>query len=214
MDASTGERILPDVVTDDIIKGTPTLDPDGFPLGYPGARDNYIRVIAFDRPGQAEVLWKLHAEEIGPTLWNDDWDSSPIIIDDYMIVGSESSRFWVIKLNRTTDAAGLVQVAPEITFSTEAWDQEVLNANGDNKASVESSVAVYEDIVYFGPTAGLILGYDLSTLDEGATPERVFRFFTGGDNDASVVTDDEGIARKTTSLNSSNKCAHRLPSSA
>src|SRR3546814_2425744 len=75
-----------------------------------------------------------------------------------MIVGSESSRFWVIKLNRTTDAAGLVQVAPEITFSTEAWDQEVLNANGDNKASVESSVAVYEDIVYFGTTAGLILG--------------------------------------------------------
>src|SRR3546814_5750397 len=106
MDASTGERILPDVVTDDIIKGTPTIDPDGFPLVYSGSRDNYIRVIAFDRPGQAEVLWKLHAEEIGPTLWNDDWDSSPIIIDDYMIVGSESSRFWVIKLNRTTDAAG------------------------------------------------------------------------------------------------------------
>src|SRR3546814_20831147 len=89
-----------------------------------------------------------------------------------MIVGSESSRFWVIKLNRTTDAAGLVQVAPEITFSTEAWDQEVLTANGDNKASVESSVAVYEDIVYFGTTAGLIIGYDLRTLDEGRTPER------------------------------------------
>src|SRR3546814_773453 len=193
MDAATVDRLPPDVVTDDINKVTPTIDPDGFPLVYSGSRDNYIRVIAFDRPGQAEVLWKLHAEEIGPTLWNDDWDSSPIIIDDYMIVGSESSRFWVIKLNRTTDAAGLVQVAPEITFSTEAWDQEVLNANGDNKASVESSVAVYEDIVYFGTTAGLILGYDLSTLDEGGTPERVFRFFTGGDNDASVVIDDEGM---------------------
>src|SRR3546814_15403940 len=70
MDASTGERILPDVVTDDIIKGTPTIDPDGFPLVYSGSRDNYIRVIAFDRPGQAEVPWKLHAEEIGPTLGN------------------------------------------------------------------------------------------------------------------------------------------------
>src|SRR3546814_12748773 len=42
MDASTGERILPDVVTDDIIKGPPTIDPDGFPPVYSGSRDNYI----------------------------------------------------------------------------------------------------------------------------------------------------------------------------
>lgn len=193
MDAATGERIVPDVVTDDIIKGTPTIDPDGYPLVYSGSRDNYMRVIAFDRAGQAEVLWKLHADAVQPVLWNDDWDSSPVIVGDYMVVGSESSRFWVIKLNRSTDAAGLVQVAPQVVFTTEAWDQEVLAANGDNKASVESSVAIYEDTAYFGTTAGLILGYDLSTVSEGGTPERVFRFFTGGDNDASVVVDEEGM---------------------
>src|SRR3546814_17659147 len=105
-----------------------------------------------------------------------------------MIVGSESSRFWVIKLNRTTDAAGLVQVAPEITFSTEAWDQEVLNANGDNKAPVASSVAVYEDIVYFCTTAGLILGSDLGSPREGGTPDRVSRSSTGGDHHAPSLT--------------------------
>jgi len=193
MDADSGERILPDVVTDDIVKGTPTIDPDGYPLVYSGSRDNFLRVIAFDRPGQAEVLWQLHSEQVQPVLWNDDWDSSPVIVGDYMVVGSESSRFWVIKLNRSTDAAGLVQVAPEIAFTTEAWDQEVLAANGDDRASVESSVAIYEDVAYFGTTAGLILGYDLSGLDEGRSPEQVFRFFTGGDNDASVVVDDEGM---------------------
>jgi outer membrane protein assembly factor BamB len=193
MDTATGQRIVPDVVTDDIIKGTPTIDPDGYPLAYSGSRDNYIRVIAFDRPGQAEVLWQLHAEAVGPVLWNDDWDSSPLILDDYMIVGSESSRFWVVKLNRRTDDAGLVQVAPEVVFTTEAWDQDVLSANGDNKASVESSVAMYQDTVYFGTTAGLILGYDLSPLREGGAPTKVFRFYTGGDNDASVVVDDEGM---------------------
>jgi outer membrane protein assembly factor BamB len=69
----------------------------------------------------------------------------------------------------------------------------VLAANGDNKASVESSVAIYQDTAYFGTTAGLVLGYDLSTLGEGGTPEKVFRFFTGGDNDASVVVDEEGM---------------------
>src|SRR3546814_11106277 len=96
-----------------------------------------------------------------------------------MIVGSESSRFWVIKLNRPTDAAGLVQVAPEITFSTAAWDQAVLNANGDNKASVESSVAVYKDSVYFGTTAGLTLRYDLGSLGMAGRPQRVLRFAPG-----------------------------------
>jgi outer membrane protein assembly factor BamB len=193
MDADTGERILPDVETGDIIKGTPTVDPEGYPLVYSGSRDDLLRVIAFDRPGAAEVLWTLDSESVGPVLWNDDWDSSPIVVGDYLVVGSESSRFWVIELNRTTDAAGLVQVDPQVVFSTAAWDQEVLAVNGDETASVESSVAIYEDTAYFGTSAGLILGYDLSTVSEGGTPTQVFRFFTGGDNDASVVVDDEGF---------------------
>lgn len=193
MDAATGERILPDIETGDIIKGTPTIDPDGSPLVYSGSRDDLLRVIAFDRPGAAEVLWTLDADAVQPTLWNDDWDSSPIVVGDHMIVGSESSRFWVIKLNKSFDDAGLVQVAPEVVFTTEAWDQEALAANGDQVASVESSVSLHGDTAYFGTSAGLIWGYDLSGLDDGRTPTREFRFFTGGDNDASVVIDDEGM---------------------
>lgn len=193
MDAATGERILPDVPTGDIIKGTPTIDPDGFPLVYSGSRDDLLRIIAFDRPDQAEVLWTLDSESVGPVLWNDDWDASPIILGDYLVEGSESSRFWVIKLNRTTDDAGLVQVDPEVVFTTEAWDDEVLSVNGDQTASVESSTAVYEDTAYFGTSAGLIWGYDLSGLRSGEPPEQEFRFFTGGDNDASIVVDDEGM---------------------
>ena len=42
MDAATGQRLLPDVETDDIIKGTPTVDPDGFPLVYSGSRDDLL----------------------------------------------------------------------------------------------------------------------------------------------------------------------------
>jgi outer membrane protein assembly factor BamB len=193
MDALTGERILPDVATDDIIKGTPTLDPDGYPLVYTGSRDNYLRIIATDRPGQAEVLWKLHSESVKPVRWNDDWDSTPIILGDYMVEGSESSRFWVIKLNRSTDANGLVQVDPKVVFTTEAWDAEALAANGDEVASVESSVAVYNNTVYFATSAGLVLGYDLTDLDKGVTPKKVFRFFSGNDADASVIVDDEGF---------------------
>lgn len=193
MDADTGERILPDVVTGDIIKGTPTIDPDGYPLVYSGSRDNFLRVVALDRTGTSEVLWKLDSESTCPCLWNDDWDSSPIILGDYMVVGSESSRFWVIKLNRSYDAAGLVQVAPEVVFSDQVWDQEVLAANGDQHASIESSVTIVGDMAYFGTSAGLIWGYDLSGLEEGRTPTREFRFYTSGDNDPSIVADEEGM---------------------
>ncbi|MCU1497301.1 MAG: hypothetical protein JWM47_1254 [Acidimicrobiales bacterium] len=192
MDALTGERILPDVVTGDIIKGTPTIDPDGMPLVYSGSRDNLLRVIATDRPGEAKVLWTLDSESVKPTLWNDDWDSSPLILGDYMVEGSESSRFWVIKLNRRIDAAGLVQVDPKVVFTTEAWDQEAIAANGDEDASVESSVAVYKDTVYFATSAGLVLGYDVSKVPAGGPAKRVFRFFSGNDADASVVVDKDG----------------------
>ena len=189
-----GERILPDVETGDIIKGTPTIDPEGFPLVYSGSRDDLLRVIAFDRPGQAEVLWTLDSESVAPNLWNDDWDSSPIILGDYMIVGSESSRFWVIKLNRSYDAAGQVQVDPEVVFTDAGvGSRRCSAANGDEHASVESSVAVYENTAYFGTSAGLIWGYDISGLDEGKQPDAVFRFYTAGDNDPTPIVDDEGM---------------------
>lgn len=193
MDAVTGERILPDVETGDIIKGTPTIDPDGFPLVYSGSRDDLLRIIAVDRPGQAEVLWTQDSEQFAPNLWNDDWDSSPIILGDYMVEGSESSRFWVIKLNRSYDAAGLVQVAPEVVFTTPVWDDEVLAANGDQHASVESSIAVHGDTAYFGTSAGLIWGYDLSPLRKGLDPTPAFRFYTAGDNDPTPVVDEDGM---------------------
>ena len=69
----------------------------------------------------------------------------------------------------------------------------MLAANGDEHASVESSVAVYENTAYFGTSAGLIWGYDISGLDEGKQPNPVFRFYTAGDNDATPIVDDEGM---------------------
>jgi outer membrane protein assembly factor BamB len=157
------------------------------------------------------VLWQLDANAVLPVKWNDDWDSSPIVIGDHMVVGSESSRFWVVKLNRTYDAAGLVQVAPEVVFTTEAWDEQVIADNsGDQHASVESSVTILDDVAYFGTSAGLVLGYDLGGIDEGVTPQRVFRFYTAGDNDASIVADDEGMLYAASQFDRDHPRAHEV----
>lgn len=192
MDGLTGEDILPSVPTGDLIKGTGTVDPDGHPLLYIGSRDDYLRVVAFDRAGEPEVLWKLHAYDHEPTLWNNDWDSSPIVIGDHLLVGGENSRWYVIELNRGYGPDGLVTVDPEVVFTAPSWDDELLAALPDRTVSVESSLTVVGDTVYFGNSGGLVQGWDLGGVRDGSDPERVFRFWTGDDTDATVVADDDG----------------------
>jgi hypothetical protein len=191
LDPETGQEAYPAYATGDIIKGSITIDPDGYPLMYTGSRDDYFHVVAIDRP-EPEALWKLHAYDHQPTKWNNDWDGNALIIDDYLFEGGENSRFYIVKLNRGYDADGMVTVDPQVVFTTEAWDEQLLRDVGDNNVSVESSVTITGDVVYFANSGGLVQGYDLTGLAEGATPERVFRFWTGDDTDATVVADEEG----------------------
>lgn len=192
LDPATGERALDPYVTGDIVKGTVTVDPDGYPLLYTGSRDNFFHVVALDRD-RPTALWKLSANAVEPTLWNNDWDSSALVIDDHLIVGGENGRFFVVKLDRGYDADGRVTVDPEIVFSTESWDRELLDDLGDVEVSVENSVAMWGDIVYFTNSGGLVQGWDIGGLETGAEPTRVFRFWTGDDTDASIVIDAEGM---------------------
>ncbi len=191
-DPSSGEVVYPGFRTGDIIKGSISVDPDGYPLVYTGSRDNFFHVVSIDRD-QPEELWRLSAADEDPTLWNNDWDSSALVVDDHLLVGGENSRFYIVKLNRGYDADGLVTVDPVIVFSTEGWDSELLAALGDRQVSIENSVAVSGDTVYFTNSGGLVQGWNIAGLDLGRTPERVFRYWTGDDTDASIVIDDEGM---------------------
>lgn len=195
VDAATGQRILPDFPTGDIIKGSVTVDPDGFPLVYTGSRDNYLHVVAFDRPQPTE-LWNLSAEAVSPTLWNDDWDGSPLVIGDYLFEGGENSQFHIVKLNRSYGPDGLVQVNPELVFNTPGWDDELLAALAGQSlpraVSIENSVAISGNTVYFSNSGGLVQGWDLSGLEAGQAPNRTFRFWAGDDTDASIVVDEDG----------------------
>jgi hypothetical protein len=192
LDWETGADILPPHPTGDIIKGSVTVDPDGFPLVYSGSRDNEYHVIATDRPQPTE-LWSLSATAVSPTLWNDDWDGSALVIDDYLIEGGENSQFHIVKLNRSYDANGLVQVDPQLVFNTPGWDQQLLNDLGDRAVSIENSVAVHDGVAYFTNGGGLVQGWDISGLAEGVAPTQVFRFWTGDDTDATIVIDEEGF---------------------
>ena len=194
VDAATGQDILPPFPTGDIIKGSVTVDPDGYPLVYFGSRDNYFRVVAIDRP-QATELYKLSASAVSPVLWNDDWDGSGLVLNDYLFEGGENSQLHIVKLNRATGADGLVQVAPQLVFHAPGWDAQLLHDVGDTEVSIENSVAISGNTLYFANSGGLVQGWDIAGMinGTGTAPTRTFRFWTGDDTDASVVVDEAGM---------------------
>jgi outer membrane protein assembly factor BamB len=196
LDGANGSEILPPFPVGDIIKGSVTVDPDGFPLVYTGSRDNFFRVLAVDRPGAAEELWRLSATDVSPTLWNNDWDGSALVLGDHLIEGGENSQLHVVKLNRAYGSDGRVTVDPQLVFHTPGWDDQVIQDLAGNRAkemSIENSVAVWGNTVYFANSGGLVSGWDLGPLASGGEPVQTFRFWTGDDTDASIVVDGLGF---------------------
>jgi hypothetical protein len=202
IDGATGQRLLPDFKTGDIIKGSVTVDPDGYPLLYTGSRDNYYRVIAMDRDQPTE-LFKISAYDV-QKVWNDDWDGSGLVIDDYLFEGGENSWFYIYRLNRGYDAAGKVTVNPQLVFRTPGWDDQEFKDLGDKEVSIENSVAISGNTVYFSNSGGLVQGWDISGLEDGKEPTRVFRFWAGEDMDASLVIDADGFIYAGTELERHN----------
>ena len=191
LDSETGQPLLPEFQTGDIIKGSVTIDPDGYPIVYTGSRDNFYRLIAFDGSEPRE-LWRLDAEATGQRKWNNDWDGAGLVLEDYLFVGGENSRIHVVKLNRGYDEEGFVTADPELIFSEPGWDDELIAQVGEN-VSIENSVAISGDTLYFANSGGLVQGWDISPLREGADPTRIFRYWVGDDVDASIVVDEEGM---------------------
>ena len=191
VDGATGLDVVPPFETGDIIKGSVTVDPDGYPLIYTGSRDNKLRILAFDRSVFTE-LWSLDAYAVEPTKWNDDWDGSPLVLKDWLFEGGENSQIHAVKLNRTVGADGLVTVAPELVWHAPGWDDQELHDYG-NEVSIENSVAVSGNTLYFANSGGLVQGWDIGPLLTGAgEPQRVFRFWTGSDTDGTITVDENG----------------------
>ena len=198
LDARTGDKLLADYDIGDIVKGSVTRDPDGMPLLYTGSRADF-HVLALDRAGaQPESLFTLTAGDVEPVKWNDDWDGSSLVIDDYLFEGGENGQFHILKLNRKMGPDAKVTVDPKIVFHAPGWDDrqlEDLSGSGSrvNDVSIENSVAISGNTVYFSNSGGLLQGWDITGLKDGRMPTRTFRYWTGDDTDASVVIDAKGF---------------------
>lgn len=194
VNAATGQPTRNPFPTGDIIKGSVTIDPDGFPLLYFGSRDNKYRILALDR-GEAVELFNLDAYKVRRRLWNDDWDSNGSIVDDRLFVGGENSWFYVVKLNRKLDADGRVLVKPEIEVLMPGWTEEMLQMlhpeKRDTMVSIESSPVVFGHRAYWTNSGGMVVGIDWTRVKDKQA-EIVFTFWAGDDADATPVIDEKG----------------------
>ncbi|MCB1247132.1 MAG: PQQ-binding-like beta-propeller repeat protein, partial [Acidimicrobiia bacterium] len=161
---------------------------DGYPLLYSGSRDPRFRILALDGD-EVRELWSLHAKSV-EGMWNDDWDSNPVIVDDILYEGGENSWWFAIKLNRGYDAEGKVTVAPEVVFQMPAWTDELYDLLG-RQHSVENSTVVIGQKAYFATSAGRVVGVDVSDIENG-NAEVFFDFWMGDDTDSTIVADPEG----------------------
>lgn len=189
VNAADGTDLRPPFRTGDIIKGSVTLDPDGYPLIYFGSRDNKLRIVALDRETPTE-MWSLDANEVSG-VWNNDWDGNPVIVDDIMYEGGENGWFFAYQLNRSYGTDGLVTVDPQRLVAMPGYDDLLIQRSGRN-VSIESSVAVFDQRVYFANSGGRVVGLDVSDIRNGNAPI-VFDYWAGGDIDATPVVDADGF---------------------
>ena len=209
LNAATGERTRSDFGMGDIIKGSVTLDPDGFPLLYTGSRDPRFRILALDGDEPREV-WSLHATSV-EGMWNDDWDSNPVVIDDMLYEGGENSWWFAVKLNRGFDANGMVTVDPKVVCEIPGWTAELQETFG-RQHSVEGSTVVFGQTAFFATSAGRVVGVDVSDAEANGCPI-VFDFWNGDDTDATMSIDAEGylyVVSHGDTAKSSNTAARRV----
>lgn len=187
IDAATGEPTRQQFRTADINKGSVTMDPDGYPIIYFGSRDDKLRAVALDR-NEPELLWSFTTPP--GSIWNNDWDGNPSVIDDILFEGGENGIFYAWKLNRAYDDAGLVSIDPELLVEVPGYDDDLVSRVGRN-VSIENSVAIFEGTLYFANSGGRVVGLDINNIENGEAPI-VFDYWMGEDVDASIVIDSEG----------------------
>ena len=167
------------------IKGTPALDPRGYPIIYVGQTDNngkdifgmYIYSLI-----DGSLIYKYDGSEDGAyrSNWNA-FDSSPIVNGetDTLIWPCENGIIYTFDLN-TVYSGGTVTVSPVVSGYKYIFEDNIGSHMG-----VESSIAVYGNYGYFVDNTMNLCCLDLNTFI------MVWTKVLGDDSDITPVIDEE-----------------------
>ena len=167
------------------IKGTPALDPRGYPIIYVGQTDNnggnifgmYVYSLL-----DGSLLYSYDGSDDGAyrSNWNA-FDSSPIVNGetDTLIWPCENGIIYTFDLH-TSYVGGTVTVSPVVTGYKYIFEDNVGSHMG-----VESSIAVYGNYGYFMDNTMNLCCLDLNTF------KMVWTRVLGDDSDITPVVNEE-----------------------
>lgn len=147
------------------IKGTPAVDPRGWPVLYVGQGDtnknaNGIGFRVYNLIDQSLLHFQNGAD---PNSYRASWgacDSSPIFDGqtDTLIYPMENGMVYTAKMNTVFDRqTGKLTISPEFTNFRYKMPNQALQG-------IESSMAIYDHVGYFSDNSGVLHALDLNTL--------------------------------------------------
>lgn len=148
------------------IKGTPAVDPRGWPLLYVGQGDyerggqraGGIRIYSLI-DGQLLLLKEGQDSKSYRTRWGN-CDSSPIVdaASDTLIFPSENGMVYTYRLNSAFDVgAGKITIEPDLILYK-------YRTPGMVQQGIESSMALYGNLGWFTDNSGQLTCLDLNTM--------------------------------------------------
>jgi len=159
----TGEQTRAPINIKNTIKGSPAVDPRGFPLLYVGQGINESGQIGYRIFSLIDnkLLYFLRGNDsFAYRSWGA-FDGAPLINKDTdtMIIGGENGLLYRIKLNTDfKQDEKNISVSPEVSKYRYKID-------GSHYQGIENSVAAYKNLVYFADNSGSIQAVDINRLE-------------------------------------------------
>lgn len=179
LDFDTGLKTREPIDTHNVIKGTPSLDPRGYPLLYVGQGLNTTGKMGYRIYNliTGELLYFIDGyDELAFRNWGA-FDGSPLVNaeSDTLILGGENGLLYILNLNTSFDINNkTISIEPEILkYRYKSADSSELG--------IENSIVAYKNLIYFADNTGIIQCVDLNTL------QPIWSFFNTDDTDATLT---------------------------
>jgi len=187
LDLETGKPTRPHVTIGFPIKGSPFVDPRGYPLLYSGMGINELasgqttpwKYRIFSLIDQKEIFSLPGKDPVTTRTWGA-FDSTGLVHaeTDTLFQCGENGILYKIKLNTQFDPdKGEISINPE----TVKYKYQNLYTT---RLGIEVSPAIYRDLIYFADNGGMLQCVDINTL------KPKWAFNVGDDTDSTPVIEE------------------------
>jgi len=188
-DLDDGTKTRDPIYVGATIKGTPCVDPRGYPLLYVGQGDDNgaeeigIGFRIFSLINSTQLYFQ---DGMDSRAFRTNWgacDSSPIVnaASDTLIYPNENGMIYTVKLNTVFDrTTGLLSINPENVAY-----RYLIDGISGSSIGIESSISVYDHYGYCADNSGNLICVDLNTL------QMVWSRQLDDDSDVTPVIEEE-----------------------